>query len=167
MTSPTRWLIAAALTLIPTSGAHALCIYNGALYASTTIGQEFADSHWVVRGRVVSAVNSWENGATDEGGDPWTVYRVQVEERYKGDPPLEISVFTHRNSGGFYMDRSGEGADIGGEYLLFLRPPNEASSLQNAAREGMVVNYSCGQSKPWSEVSLASRRELMALANTI
>lgn len=148
------------------TGAQALCSYNDELYARTTIAQEFADAPWVIRGRLVSVTESRADGIGDDE-EPWTLYRVRIVQRYKGDPPVEISVFTYRNSGGFYMDRPGEGPDIGGEYLLFLQPTAGLSGLPEAARGGAIVNYSCGQSKPWAEVPTAGRSELAGLAGTI
>ena len=166
MTSPTPWLIAAALALIIPTSTHAACIYNGELDARTTIAREFTDSDWVVRGRVVSTIDNWADETFADGEEPWTLYRVQIVERFKGDLPVEVNVFTHRNSGGFYMDRPWEGPDIGGEYLLFLRPASGLPSLPDVAMDGMVVNYNCGQSKPWAEVRSAGRSELAMLART-
>ena len=153
------------MLLLPSS-AHALCEYRGELYARTTIAQEFADSPWVVRGRVVSATDNWSDGSLGDDEEPWTLYRVQVLDRFKGDAPVEVSLFTHRNSGGFYMDRGSQGPDIGGEYLLFLQPASDRPWLPGVARGGTVVAYSCGQSKLWAEVPAAGRGELARLART-
>lgn len=164
MSRSTPWLIAAALTLLPLSQARALCVYHGDLYAETTLAQEFGDSGWVVRGRVVSAEDNWSDGRMGDDEAPWTLYRVQILERFKGEPTVEVSVFTYRDSGGFYMDRGGDGADIGGEYLLFLNPTEPGPDLPIAARDAMIVNYSCGQSRSWLEVPQADRLRLAALA---
>lgn len=152
MLRPAPWLIAAGLCLAPLSSAQALCVYRGELYARTTLEQEFADARWVLRGRVIAAVDNWSDGSLGEDEEPWTLYRVQVVERFKGDSPVEVAVFTYRNSGGFYMDGPREGPHIGGEYLLFLQPTGGLRSLPDIARDGTVVNYSCGQSKAWAEV---------------
>jgi len=165
MPSPTPWLIAAAVMLTLPSSAQALCVYKGELYARTTIAQEFADSPWVVRARVLSVTDNWADGVGDDE-EPWTLYRVRIVQGFKGDPPTEVSVFTYRDSGGFYMDRPWEGPDIGGEYLLFLRPTGGLSGLPEAARGGTIVNYNCGQSKPWADVSATGRGELARLAGT-
>jgi hypothetical protein len=152
------WLIAASLSLIAAPSAQALCVYQGTLYARTTLQQEFVDSPWVVRARVVSAVQ----GETTEEHDPWTVYRLEIVSAFKGDPPRQISVFTERNSGGFYMDRGGEGPDIGQDYLLFLQPL-DMRGRPAAARDAWRTNYSCGQSRPWREVDEAAQAQLQAL----
>ncbi|MFN3668176.1 MAG: hypothetical protein ACK4VY_02635 [Brevundimonas sp.] len=164
MSPPTPWLIAAALTLTAPSGAHAWCEYRGQLDARTTIAREFADSPWVVRARVVSATDNWTDGSLGADEEPWTLYRVRVVERFKGEPPAEVSVLTFRDSGGFYMDRGARAPDIGGEYLLFLQPTRDSPWLPDAARGGTVVNYSCGRSMRWAETSAADRGELARLA---
>lgn len=164
MRPQTPWLIAAVLTLTQVSPAWALCIYDGELYAHTTIEQEFADSRWVVRVRLASAFNSWSDGEANDEGQPWTLYKVRVLEPFKGHPPTEIDVFTHRNSGGFYMDIPGGGHDIGGDYLLFLSPIEMRTDDPDAARGAAIVNYNCGQSRPWSEVTSAEKALLEVLA---
>lgn len=166
MTPPTPWLTVVALALIIPSSVHAACIYKGELDARTTIAREFTDSPWVVRGRVVSAIDNWTDGSLDDDEEPWTLYRVRIVERFKGDPPVEVNVFTFRDSGGFYMDRAWEGTDIGGEYLLFLTPTSGLPWRPEVARGGTVVNYSCGQSRPWAEVPPVGRRELAMLERT-
>jgi hypothetical protein len=153
------WLIAATLSLIAAPAAQALCVYRGELYARTTAEQEFADAAWVVKARVLSAVSG---GPTAEI-DPWTVYQLEVLTAFKGDPPARITVFTERNSGGFYMDRGGDGPDIGQEYLLFLQPLDAARARPAAARGALRINYSCGQSRPWREVDAAAQDRLGAL----
>lgn len=155
------WLIAAILSLTAAPAAQALCVYRGELYARTTMQQEFADAPVVVTARLISAVSG---GPTDEI-DPWTVYRLEVVTTFKGDPPREITVFTERNSGGFYMDRGGEGPDIGQEYLLFLQPLDDARNRPVAARGAWRANYSCGQSRPWREVDAAARDTLRGLTS--
>lgn len=160
MTRFAPWLIAAILSLTAAPAAQALCIYNGELYARTTAQREFADSPWVVRARLISAVSG---GPTAEI-DPWTVYRLEIVTAFKGDPPREITVFTERNSGGSYMDRGSEGPDIGQEYLLFLQPLDAGRNRPVAAHGALRVNYSCGQSRPWREVDAAAQDALAALA---
>lgn len=139
------------------SSAHALCIYKGELYAQTTVRQEFGDSQWVVKAKVLSATNHFV-----EGGEPWTEYQLEVQHAYKGDPPQRLRFFTYRNSGGFYLDR-GQEHDIGGEYLLFLNPRPASPHDPAAARGTVSVNYSCGVSGSWSSLSATSRRELLRL----
>ncbi len=103
------------------SSADALCVYNGVENARTTLAQEYADSTWVVRAKVLAAHDHWSNTA-----ESWTTYRILVGHSYKGHPRPEFAFFTYRDSGGFYLDRSGQplpkGHDIGEEYLLFLNP---------------------------------------------
>jgi hypothetical protein len=66
--------------------------------------------------------------------------------------------------GGFYFDKPWEGADIGSVYLVFLNPA-ESWPGQPTPQEGAVfVNYSCGQSKPWTELSGADIETLRSIA---
>lgn len=140
------------------SSAHALCSYNGELYARTTVSQEFRDSQWVVRARVLSATDHFT-----EGQPPWTEYQLEVQHAYKGGPPRRLRFFTFRDSGGFYLDR-GRDHDIGGEYLLFLNPTPDFPEIPAAARGTASVNYSCGVSGPWSSLTAGSRAELAQLS---
>ena len=153
--------IAVALCCAPLS-ALALCSYNGVDNAKTTLQQEFRDSRWVVRVRVLSAVDHWSD--TD---DSWTSYEMEVTHRYKGLAVKRLRFFTFRNSGGFYMDRPWvnlpAGHDIGGEYLLFLNPVSPAPGDPAAAKGAVFVNYSCGRSGPWSKLPASSRRVLSDL----
>lgn len=140
------------------SSAHALCIYKGELYAQTTVSQEFQDSRWVVRAKVLAATNHFI-----EGEEPWTEYRLEVQHAYKGDPPRSVRFFTFRNSGGFYLDR-GQEHDVGGEYLLFLNPTARFPHVPAAASGMVSVNYSCGVSGPWTSLTAESRAELVRLS---
>jgi hypothetical protein len=139
------------------SSAHALCIYKGELYAQTTVSQEFEDSQWVVKAKVLSATDHFI-----EGEEPWTEYQLEVQHAFKGDPPRRLRFFTFRNSAGFFLDR-GQAHDVGGEYLLFLNPTPSFPHDPAAARGTVSVNYSCGASGPWSSVSATSGMELLRL----
>ncbi|HEV2748469.1 MAG TPA: hypothetical protein VGW34_14380 [Allosphingosinicella sp.] len=152
--------MAVALLLVIAAPARALCIYEGVDHARTTIEQEFADSRWVVRARVVSRIDHRR-----ENDEPWTLYRLQIVQAFKGSPPPRITYFTLRNSGGFYLDRPWFGrdsrSDVGTEWLLFLNP----YTLNYPAAEGATeVNYNCGQSKRWEEATLLERQRLQQLA---
>ena len=138
--------------------ANAVCIYHGKMYAKTTLAQEFADSQWVVRVKVVAADNHW----SDED-DSWTIYHLQVMTAFKGKPPTRIEMFTYRDSGGFYLDK-GMANDLGGEYLLFLDPVSHKESAPAAARDATEVNYSCGQSKAWNSLSASESHKLVTLS---
>lgn len=153
-------LLAVALTLaaVPSS-VDALCVYKGAPYARPALGQEFRDSLWVVRARLLSATDHF-----DEGDAPWTEYQLEVLESYKGGPPRRLRFFTFRDSGGFYLDR-GPAPDLGGEYLLFLNPTPDGPEIPGAARGAVSVNYSCGLSGPWEAVPHDIRAELRRLAD--
>jgi hypothetical protein len=144
------------------SPARALCIYDGIDNAKTTLDREFVDSRWVVRARVLAAKDHWSDTE-----DSWTIYRIRVERSYKGEPPRELRFFTYRDSGGFYMDRAWkalpEGHDVGGEYLLFLNPSPRRRGNPAAMTGTVFVNYSCGVSKAWREVSAAERNALTRL----
>ena len=152
----------AALALSCASPAHALCIYKGQDNAKTTIAQEFEDSKWVIRAKVVAAKDHF----SDED-DSWTLYKIEVRRAYKGQPPEQLSFFTTRDSGGFYMDKAWvrlpDGHDIGGEYLLFLNPWPARKDLPPQAKGAVFVNYNCGVSGPWAEVPLRDRERLSAL----
>jgi len=137
------------------SPASALCIYGGVDNAKTTVAQELRDSKWVVRARIVSADYHW----SDEG-ESWTLYRLRVVETYKGRIQPRFAVFTERNSGGFYMDGDGGVPDLDRDYLLFLVPDPWPKNRPPAAKGALSINYSCGQSKPWSEVSSLEKRAL-------
>jgi hypothetical protein len=137
------------------SPAHALCIYHGVDNAKTTLDQELRDSQWVVRAHLVSADYHWE----DEG-ESWTLYTLRVVERFKGDLPREFLFYTERNSGGFYMDSDSATPDFDTDYLLFLVPLPHSSADPSAAQRALWVNYNCGQSKPWNQVSQAELARL-------
>lgn len=162
-------VVFAALLLAPATRAEALCSYRGVDNARTTLRQEYADARWVVRARVMSATDGEVEAGKPDAGMRYTVYRLEVVRAYKGDPPQQIRFFTMRSSAGFYMDRPWvplpQGHDIGGEYLLFLNPIPAYSGQPRAERGAAFVNYSCGQSRPWSEVSAGSRRLLTSLSS--
>lgn len=157
-------MIARALTFVGlvatvTDPANSLCIYAGVDNAKTTMREEFHDSRWVVRARVLSARDHWPSE-----GDSWTLYRLKVLHAYKGRLPRTFTFFTDRDSGGFFMDRPWvplpKGHDIGGEYLLFLNPWTHSRGDPAASVGATFVNYSCGQSRLWSKVDSVSRRSL-------
>jgi hypothetical protein len=163
-----RWSIWAILIGTASTPCHALCSYNNVLYAKTTIRQEFADSRWVVRAKVISARDGFVERGKPDAGAPYTTYTLHLVKAYKGQPPSQFTFYTQRNSGGFYMDRPWvplqQSHDVGGEYLLFLNP-NKAYPGQPKAERGTVfVNYSCGQSREWSDVTGQEQRLLSSLA---
>jgi hypothetical protein len=152
-----RWKWIATVFFLSGSAANALCIHNGKLYAKTTLAQEFAESRWVVRARVEEGHSHF--------GDPtsWTVYRLRVIHAFKGAPPQQFRFYTRRDSGGFYMDSDRGRPDVGRDYLLFLNPASLSTEDPSVARGAMWVNYECGQSKPWINVSASERKKLSAL----
>jgi hypothetical protein len=135
-----------SLSLSSATSAQALCVHAGKLGAETSLAEEYREARWVVKARVFSAEDHWSTAS-----DSWTTYRLHVLAVFKGRTGQRLSLFSRRDSGGFYLDKGAE-HDIGGDYLLFLVP---ASSADAPARfMGMpVVNYACGQSKPWQKVS--------------
>lgn len=139
--------------------AAALCLYKDVSGYRTTIAEEFADSTWVARARVRSGEYH-----PDDGGQSWSLYRLEVLETFKGAPPREIIFFTERNSGGFYLDSHGATPDVGGDYLLFLNPTPPHLRRPHEPRGAAFVNYACGQSGRWDEVSAADRAALARLA---
>lgn len=150
------FLLVGAILTAP-SAAHALCSYQGELYAQTTLEQEYRDARWVVRARVISATG-WES--REESG---TVYRLEIVRSFKGSLSGQFSFSTERNSGGFYLDR-GTKPDIGGEYLLFLTENPRGASMPAPVKNALVINYSCGQSRHWSEVSQLDRATIAELS---
>jgi hypothetical protein len=159
-----------ALPLLLTATAvqsETLCNYRGEADARLTIGQEFYDSRWVVRARVVSATDGVVEAGSADAGSPYTVYDLQVLEVFKGRPSRRIRYFTMRSSGGFPLDRRGQpqpAHDIGGEWLLFLNRIDSFPGRPAAARDAVFVNYNCGQSRGWRDVSSAARLVLSALS---
>jgi hypothetical protein len=151
-----KWLASVALAMSATS-AQALCVHNGALYAKTTPAQEFAESRWVVRARVESG-HSYFGRPTS-----WTLYRLRLIHAFKGAPPTHFRFYTRRDSGGFYMDGARGRPDVGRDYLLFLNPGEVATEDPPMARGAMWVNYECGASKPWGEVTAVERKRLAAM----
>ena len=160
-----RLFILVLVAAVAGSPAHGLCIYHGVDNAKTTLAQEFRDSRWVVRAKVLSARDRWL-----DQGDSWTTYELEVVRDYKGAPPKRLRFFTYRDSGGFYMDRPWvdlpAGHDIGGEYLLFLDPFPAQRGAPRAAKGAVFVNYTCGVSRRWAEVRQSDRRLLVRLARS-
>jgi hypothetical protein len=154
--------IAALVALMAAVPASAFCEYRGQLYARTTIQQEYGDARWVVRARLLSVTDFFEDRYF-----PGTLYRLQVLETFKGNPPRNISLYTHRSSGGFYIyGRPDE--PIGAEWLLFLNPGRWAAAENPpAARGATSVNYSCGQSRLWSAVQNSDRELLRRVSRTV
>jgi hypothetical protein len=148
------------LLVAPASPSYGLCSYHGELYAKTTLSQEFADLRWVVRAKVIAADDHWSDDDVS-----WTIYRLSVLTAFKGTPPSRISLFTYRDSGGFYLDK-GMSNDFGGEYLLFLNPTSIKEKIPAAALGTTMVNYACGQSKLWSEISDVDQTNLTALSRS-
>lgn len=151
--------ITAILVITWSFPASALCIYHGVDNAKTTIAQEFRDSRWVVRAHVVSADYHW----SDED-ESWTLYRLKIVKSYKGNLTTRFTFFTERNSGGFYMDGNGGGPDLDNDYLLFLTPQDFRTGQPAFAKGALRVNYSCGQSKVWNEVTAREAAELATLS---
>ncbi|QHD70612.1 hypothetical protein GS397_26220 (plasmid) [Sphingobium yanoikuyae] len=127
--------------------------------AKTSITREFHDSKWVVRAHVVSADYHW----SDEG-ESWTLYRLKVVKSYKGNLQTRFTFFTERNSGGFYMDGAGGTPDFDRDYLLFLVSGGRSKADRPFAKDAPWVNYNCGQSKVWEEVTAHEAAELVALS---
>lgn len=149
-----------ALTILPlATSTQALCSYKDVLYAKTTVEEEFHDSKWVAKIKVQSALNSPEDQDA-----PWVLYHLKVLTSFKGTPAHVVKFYTERNSGAFYFDRPWAGANIGGEYLVFLNPNPPGRENPSVATGTVFVNYACGQSKPWKEVSAAELKTLKRLA---
>jgi len=154
-----RKLVRGGLLLIWGVPASALCIYHGVDNAKTSILREFRDSKWVVRAHVVSADYHW----SDEE-ESWTLYHLKVVKSYKGKLRTHFTFFTERNSGGFYMDGAGGVPDLDRDYLLFLVSDGWSKAGRAFAKDALWVNYNCGQSKVWNEVTAHDAAELAALS---
>jgi hypothetical protein len=96
--------------------------------------------------------------------DSWTLYHLRVVKSFKAKLPSRFTFFTERNSGGFYMDGKDATPDMDGDYLLFLVPLTRQPGDPRASRGALDVNYNCGQSKPWSQVSDEDLRRLRSLS---
>lgn len=158
----------AVASILASSPAAALCSYHGVDNAQTSLAQEFADARWVVRARVIDAQDGIVERGKPDAGMGYTVYTLAVIHVYKGHAASRIRFFTERDSGGFYMDRAWvplpKGHDIGGEYLLFLNPVAAYRGQPAAEVNAAFVNYACGQSREWAQVSTRSRQLLTGLA---
>ena len=152
-------LVCAGLLLLWSVPASALCTYHGVDNAKPSLTQEFHDSKWVVRARVVSADYHW----SDED-ESWTLYRLKVVKSYKGKLRTRFTFFTERNSGGFYMDGAGGVPDLDRGYLLFLASDGWSKAGRPFAKDALWVNYNCGQSKVWNEVTAREAAQLVALS---
>lgn len=131
------------------------------MYAKTTIRSEFSESKLVVRVRVQSAHNYWNQKILSDSDDQsWTLYKLKTLKSFKGTPPHYLMFFTWRDSGGFYMDRFCHTHKPCGDYLLFLNPISSDSTLPKTSRGAYFVNYSCGQSKKWEAVTKDDVKEL-------
>ena len=156
------FLIGSIAALLAAAPANALCFYTKAdFYAGkarsyTSIPQEFRDSRWVVRARVINA----RYHSTDS--DSWTLYTVRVLDRFKGRSTHAMRVFTYRDSGGFYLDKGPSSPDRANDYLLFLNPATQV--LPRGMRNVVQVNFSCGQSRPWKELTRTDLAKLDLLA---
>jgi len=162
-------LCSLGLIMAMAAPAGALCIYNGVDNAKTTIAQEFSDSRWVVRARVLSAKDG-EVGSGPDVGTLWTVYRLEVVRAYKGQAAKRLRFYTERDSGAFYMDKAWlplpAGHDIGGEYLLFLNPLRPYRGQPPARRGAAFVNYNCGQSQEWMKLPVRAKAQLERFQRT-
>jgi hypothetical protein len=144
------------LFLASASSANALCVYKGDLYAKTTIEQEFQDSKFVVLGTVLSSreIPIPDNDLNAESG---VIYRIRINQVFKGRAPSVIANYSERNSGGFYLD-------VGTQYLLFLNPMTVDDGAKQVAPGALRVNYSCGQSRPWREIAAEAKKRLATLS---
>jgi len=151
-----RWIVIAAVASLLATPAHALCIYDGKMYAKTSLAQEFRDAKWVVKAKVEAGDYHWANY-----GPSWTIYTVRVLTRFKGPQVATFRLFTYRDSGGFYLDKGGD-PDLDVDYLLFLDPATQ--TLPHSVTNVVQVNYACGQSKRWSDLTPADRGAIVRLA---
>ena len=152
-------LLATLASLSHANSAQGFCQYRDTLYAETTLAEEYRDSHWVVRARVVSERFYGPDACVD---CPGRLYELEVIETFKGALPRKFAFYTRQNSGGFYLEQGK--AAIGSEWLLFLNPGKWGATDPKAARAATWVNYSCGQSRRWREINREQRATLSRLA---
>jgi hypothetical protein len=152
----TRWLLSCLLFSLLPSQAHAGC-------SGASVQQEYREADVVVRARMISEINAWDDrpGAAFRArwgdGGPVVLYGLSVVTIFKGRPGPRISFFQERNSGAFYL-----GADR--EYLLFLNYIRPYPGRPAAARGAMHMRYACGQSKQWSDVRAGDLATLRRIA---
>lgn len=130
-----------------------------AICSGGTLQHEFREAEVIVRARLISEVNAWDDAPSAAyraqwgNGGPVVLYGLKVIEVFKGQPGQRIAFFEERNSGAFYLDANGD-------YLLFLNYIRPYPGRPAAARGAMDVRYTCGQSKLWSDLQT---RDLNAL----
>jgi hypothetical protein len=108
-----------------------------------------------------SRIGASSKALSRDSDDGWgTVYRVGVDQIFKGSAPKQILFYSARNSGGFDLDDKGSNP----KWLLFLDPIDQGNWASKALRGLFVVNYSCGQSRQWAQASADDRRQLATLA---
>ena len=166
--------------------AHAFCFYRGVDNATTTIAQEFRDSRYVVEATVLSGTVGYADDPDRTfikrwGIDGGNAYRLRVVRALKESPPATIRFFSDLDRGRFvfeqsWIDRAPRGAseafyvgpdravERGRQYLLFLNRRQWHARMGAEERGAVLVNYECGQSKPWHEVSKQQKRLLQQLA---
>jgi hypothetical protein len=132
-----------------------------ALCSGGTVAEEFARATVVVRARLVSELRTSDDEPSEAYRRQWgdegtvvTLYGLRVADIFKGQPKPRISIFMEHSSGAFYVDHDKD-------YLLFLEP---SVASPEAANGTFTVRYSCGQSKPWSEVAPQDLAELHKLS---
>jgi hypothetical protein len=135
---------AALFTVIISAPATALC-------SGAPLQQEYREADLVIRARLVSQVDTW-NDKPDAGYiKQWgtnglvTRYGLRPLEVFKGRPRRTVFFFEEHDSGAFYVD-------LDKDYLLFLNYYKPSRDRPEAARGAVYVRYACGQSKPWSEI---------------
>ncbi|WGM37364.1 hypothetical protein [Caulobacter sp. NIBR1757] len=162
-----RRALALCVTILAAVGgasqAQALCLYRGEFHGRSTITGEFRESSLVIKGTVIETHDIPPVDVDHSELDSYAVARIRVDEVFKGQAGQEVFLISERNSGGFYVD-------AGVQYLLFLDPPvradwskgyepAEVAKVQSLPRP-RFINYNCGQSAPWVEVSAAKRKAL-------
>lgn len=146
----------AALLLLAGSPARAVC-------GGESMDREFREADVIVRARLVSEVNAWDDAPSAAFRARWgdgsrvVLYGLRVREVFKGAPGPRIAFFEERNSGAFYLD-------MDKDYLLFLYFIRPYPGRPSAARGAMRMKYACGQSKLWEEVKPRDLARLRALS---
>jgi hypothetical protein len=147
-----------ALTIAVASASRSVALCSGG-----TVAQEFRDATVVVRARLVSRTQAWDDEPSSQFTAYWgdeglvSLYGLKVLEVFKGAPSPRINIFMPHNSGAFYVD-------IDKDYLLFLNAIPAYSNRPAAAVGAFGVRYACGQSKPWAKVDPSDLKQLRQIA---
>lgn len=154
---PSKSSLLAVLTfaLVQATKAHAIC-------SGGTVAQEYKDASIVVRARLISETDAWDDEPSLIFQNRWgdgglvSLYGLKVLQVFKGMPEKRVNIYMPHNSGAFYIDSNKD-------YLLFLNRIPRYKKRPTLAAGAFTIIYACGQSKPWTEVEGAALARLRQL----